>query len=35
MEKEEAEPWTPDRERVEKAVSARPDVIRKRAKAAS
>jgi hypothetical protein len=36
MEKEEkAEQWSPDRKRVEKAVSARPDVIRKRAKAAT
>ena len=30
-----SEPWAPDRKRVEKAVSARPDVIRKRAKTAS
>lgn len=28
------EQWSPDRKRVEKAVSARPDVIRKRAKSA-
>jgi hypothetical protein len=30
----EAEGWKPDRKRVEKAVAARPDVARKRAKAA-
>jgi hypothetical protein len=30
-----AEGWKPDRERVAKAVAARPDVARKRAKAAS
>ena len=34
MEKEEAEPWAPDRKRVARAVAARPDVARKRAKAA-
>jgi hypothetical protein len=33
MDKEERG-WSPDRKRVEKAVSARPDVIRKRAKSA-
>jgi hypothetical protein len=33
IEKAEAGPWAPDRKRVEKAVSARPDVIRKRARA--
>ena len=37
MEKEEQKSgqWAPDRKRVEKAVAARPDVARKRAKTAS
>lgn len=33
-EEEKAGQWAPNRKRVEKAVSARPDVIRKRAKTA-
>jgi hypothetical protein len=32
---QEAEGWRPDRKRVEKAVAARPDVARKRAKVAA
>jgi hypothetical protein len=32
---QEAEGWKPDRKRVEKAVAGRPDVARKRAKAAA